>query len=286
MSFGQPVRETIQVDDDGDGVAVVWLDRPDRGNAFTFTMQAELHEALASLDARNDVSVIVVTGRGRFFSTGADMEAGGSTFAQSASETDRLRRIMKSRPRPWNLRTPVVGALNGAAVGLGLTLPMQWDVRFMAAEAKYGFVFPRRGLTPEAASSWLLPRLIGRSRATELLLSGRLFTGQDAERWGLASQAVPAGDVLSTALQWAHEAAVQCSPVALAAVKHLALTAVERSELESAWSRDWELFRWIGRLPDAQEGVTAFLEKRDPCWGDSKNTALPAAPTTPWSAAS
>lgn len=282
MTLGSSSFETVSVEDDGEGVAVLWLDRPVRGNAFTFAMQGELHQALAELDAAEDVRVIVVTGRGRFFSTGADMEAGGSSFAQSEEQTAALRRIMATRPRPWSLRTPVIGALNGAAVGLGLTLPLQWDIRVMAEEAKYGFVFTRRGLTPEAGSAWLLPRLVGLSRATELLLTGRFFNGAEAVAMGLASTAVPAGDVLTTALAMAHDLSVSCSPLALAATKQLLQDLPELDDVELAWSTDWELFRWVGRQDDASEGVQAFLGKRAPVWTGSKHATLPGAPTNAW----
>ena len=276
--------ETVSIDDDGDGVAIVWLDRPDRGNAFTFAMQAELHEALAALDAADAVRVIVVTGRGRFFSTGADMEAGGSTFAQTPDVVAELRRTMAIRTRPWALRTPVIGALNGAAVGLGLTLPLQWDLRVMAEDAKFGFVFSRRGITPEAGSAWLLPRLVGLSKATDLLLTGRFFNGTEAAEMGLATCAVPAEDVLRTALQLGHDMAVNCSPVSLAMTKTLLREVTPLQDLELAWSTDWELFRWMGRQPDAAEGVAAFLEKRPPVWSGSKHVTPPLWPEAPWEA--
>lgn len=284
MTFGLPAYDTVTVQDDGDGVAVVWLDRPDRGNAFTFAMQAELHAALASLDAAESVRVVVVTGRGRFFSTGADMEAGGSTFSQSAEQTEHLRRQMAVRPRPWNLRTPVIGALNGAAVGLGLTLPLQWDIRVMAEDAKYGFVFTRRGLVPEAGSVWLLPRLVGHATAQELLLTGRFFNGTEAVAMGLATRAVPAAEVLATALALAHDVAVNCAPSAVALTKQMLCDLPELTDIELAWSTDWELFRWVGRQEDAAEGVQAFLEKRPPDWKGSKHVVAPPAPTTPWEA--
>lgn len=282
MTFETSQFDTVTVEDRGDGVALLWLDRPDRGNAFTFQMQGELHQALAELDASDDVRVIVVTGRGRFFSTGADLEAGGSTFAQSAEETAKLRETMALRPRPWNLSTPVIGALNGAAVGLGLTLTLQWDIRVFADDAKYGFLFPRRGLTPEAGSAWFLPRLVGLSRATELLLTGRFFTGQQAAAIGLGSSSVPADKVLETALNLASEIAVNCSPTSIAMVKTLLREVTPLADVEEAWSRDWEIFRWIGRGPDAAEGVRAFLEKDAPSWTGSKHVDPPAPSDRPW----
>jgi enoyl-CoA hydratase/carnithine racemase len=245
-------------------------------------MQAELHQALAELDASDQVRVIVVTGRGRFFSTGADLEAGGSTFAQSAEETARLRETMAVRPRPWNLTTPVIGALNGAAVGLGLTLTLQWDIRIFAEDAKYGFVFPRRGLTPEAGSTWFLPRLVGLGRATELLLTGRFFVGQEAAAIGLGVRSLPAGEVLDAALEMATDVATNCSPTSLAMIKEMLRELTPLDDVEDAWSKDWEIFRWIGREPDAAEGVRSFLEKDTPSWKGSKRAQHPALPDRPW----
>lgn len=284
MSRTLPDLTTIAVEDDGGGVALVWLDRPDRGNAFTFAMQAELHAAFAALDADDAVRAIVVTGRGRFFSTGADMEGGGGTFAQDADATAALRSTVAVRTRPWRMRTPVIGALNGAAVGLGLTLPLQWDIRYVAQDAKYGFVFVRRGLTPEAGSAWLLPRLIGASAAAELMLTGRLVLGAELARLGLASAALPAEEVLPTALRTAHEIADHCAPHAVAMTKQLLHEALASDDIEATWSRDWELFRWIGRQPDAAEGVAAFLAKREPAWTGSKNAPAPPAPDHAWQA--
>ena len=166
----------ISVERDGH-VATVWLDRPERGNGFVSAMQIELHRQLEALDADPDVRAIVVTGRGRFFSTGADLEPGGANFAFDEEQTARARKMMADRPRPWKMRTPIIAAMNGSAVGLGLTFPLQWDIRIVNESAKYGFVFTRRGLIPEQNSLWLLPRLVGLSVALELLLTGRLFSG-------------------------------------------------------------------------------------------------------------
>lgn len=274
--------DTIEIEHHGHDVALVWLNRPERGNAFTFQMQAELHQALAELDRDDDVRAIVVTGRGRFFSTGADLEAGGSTFAQTAEQTDELRRTMASRPRPWKLATPVIGALNGAAVGLGLTLTLQWDIRVCALDAKYGFIFPKRGLTPEAGSAWLLPRLVGLSRATELLLTGRYFDGREALSMGLAAQSVEAEQVLPAAIDIATDISRTCAPASVAMVKQLLHEVTPLDDVEEAWSKDWEIFRWMGRSPDAAEGVRAFLEKDQPTWIGSKHVVHPALPDQAW----
>lgn len=254
-------------------VSIIWLDRPDRGNGFTSAMQIELHRRLAEQDADEDVSAIVVTGRGRFFSTGADLEPGGSNFSFDEDQHRAARRTMRDRPRPWQMRTPIIGALNGSAVGIGLTFPLQWDIRIVNAEAKYGFVFTRRGLCPEQNSLWLLPKLIGLAASTELLLTGRLFSGTEAAALGIATEAVPADDVLPRALELAAMIANETSPAAVAATKMQIYEFLSETDRESAFHSEWETFRWLGRQADSAEGVAAFLERRPPAFTAPKTGA-------------
>ena len=228
---------------------VVWLDRPERGNAFTSAMQTELHRQLAHLDADEAVRAIVVTGRGLHFSTGADMEPGGANFAFDDERHLAARTEMASRPRPWRMRTPIIGALNGSAVGIGLTFPMQWDIRIVNATAKYGFVFTRRGLIPEQNSLWLLPRLVGFGRAVELLLTGRIFSGADAIELGLATESLPGDEVLGRALQIAADIAATTAPAAVGVTKQLAYDLLGETDRESAFYREWETFPLV-RPPD------------------------------------
>jgi enoyl-CoA hydratase/carnithine racemase len=268
------VPDGITVEPAG-ATAVVWLDRPDRGNAFTSAMQIELHRQLELLDADESVRVIVVTGRGRHFSTGADMEPGGANFSFDDERHRRARSELAARPRPWRLRTPVIGALNGSAVGISLTFPMQWDIRIVNEAAKYGFVFTRRGLIPEQNSLWLLPRLVGFGRAVELLLSGRIFSGAEANEYGLASEALPGGEVLPRALQIADEIAQNTAPAAVGITKQLAYELLGETDREAAFYREWEAFRWLGRQDDATEGVASFLERRAPKFTLSKHIPIP-----------
>ncbi|MEU1994101.1 enoyl-CoA hydratase-related protein [Nocardia gamkensis] len=258
-------------------VATIWLDRPDRGNGFISAMQVELHRQLDELDQDEDVRAIVVTGRGRHFSTGADMEPGGANFAFDEEQTRTARAMMGTRPRPWEMRTPIIGALNGSAVGLGLTFALQWDIRIVNESAKYGFVFARRGLIPEQNSLWLLPRLVGAATALELLLTGRLFRGAEAKEMGLATHALPAEQVLPTALEMATEIATQCSPAAVGLTKQLVYQMLRETDREAAFHREWEIFRWMGRQADSGEGVAAFLEKRAPDFSLGKHVEVPMA---------
>jgi enoyl-CoA hydratase/carnithine racemase len=256
-------------------IGTVWLDRPDRGNAFTTVMQDELHMQLDLLDHNEDIRAIVVTGAGRLFSAGADMEPGGSTFAFDDEQHLRARSTMAARPRPWRMRTPIIGALNGSAVGIGLTFPLQWDIRIVNENAKYGFVFTRRGLTPEQNSLWLLPKLVGVGAAMELLLTGRLFRGTEAAQLGLATEAVPAERVLQRATEIAQDIADNTSPSAVGATKQLMYEMLAESDREAAFYREWEVFRWMGRQSDCSEGAQSFLAKRPPEFTSSKHAAVP-----------
>ena len=268
------MADGITVERDG-ATGVIWLDRPERGNAFTSAMQVELHRQLQTLDDDEAVRAIVVTGRGRHFSTGADMEPGGANFAFDDERHLAARTEMAARPRPWQLRTPIIGALNGSAVGIGLTFPVQWDIRIVNETAKYGFVFTRRGLIPEQNSLWLLPRLVGFGRAADLLLTGRIFSGADAVEFGLATEALPAEEVLGRALDIAADIAATTAPAAVGVTKRLAYDLLSETDRESAFYREWEAFRWFGRQDDAAEGVASFLERRAPEFTLSKHIPLP-----------
>lgn len=256
-------------------IATVWLDRPERGNGFISAMQVELHARLEELDRDDDVRAIVVTGRGRHFSTGADLEPGGSNFAFDEDQQRDAREVMTQRPRPWRMRTPIIGALNGSAVGMGLTFALQWDIRVVNEDAKYGFVFTRRGLIPEQNSLWLLPRLIGTAAAIELLVTGRLFKGVEAKELGLATHAVPGERVLPKALEIAEDIAANCAPAAVGLTKQLLYQMLGETDRESAFHREWELFRWVGRQSDSAEGVAAFLDKREPRFQLAKSSDAP-----------
>lgn len=264
----------IRVDVDG-RVATVWLNRPDRGNAFISAMQVELHRQLDRLDRDETVRAIIVTGAGKLFSAGADMEPGGANFAFDAEHHRRAKADMATRPRPWQMRTPIIGALNGSAVGIGLTFPLQWDIRVVNETAKYGFVFTRRGLIPEQNSLWLLPRLVGIGTAVELLTTGRLFSGAEAKELGVAHEAVPGDRVLPSAREIAQDIADNTAPVAVGITKQMLYALLSETDREAAFCREWETFRWTGRQDDATEGVEAFLGKRVPQFSGAKYAQLP-----------
>ena len=265
--------ETILLERRG-GVAVVTLNRPERRNAYTARMGAELHEAFAELEADDAVRAIVVTGAGRDFCVGADLERGGETFNRGENFEARDR---PARPplRPWEMATPIIAAVNGSAVGVGLTLPMQWDIRIAAADAKLGFVFNRRGVIPEANSTWIVPRLVGVARAMDVLLTGRLFTGEEAAAMGLVGRAVERERVLPVALEIAEDIAANTAPVSVALTKRLVYEGLAEPDRNAAQVREGRAFWWSGRQADAAEGIRAFLEKRPPEWKLSKRTPVP-----------
>ncbi len=256
-------------------VAVITLNRPERLNAWTPTMAHELSAALVAADRDDTVRSVVITGAGRAFCAGADLTAGGNTFDDSTN-AERMTGDGTPEVLPYQLHKPVIAAINGAAVGVGITYPLLADVRIVAEDAKLQFAFVRRGMLPELASHAILPRVVGFSNAADLLLSGRMFSGREAAALGLASEAVPAGDVLDTALRRAHEYAL-AAPVSVAAAKRL-LWQNLGADIAATVAVEVPVFAWFGRQPDAHEGVTSFLEKREPRWTMSATTDFPAWP--------
>jgi enoyl-CoA hydratase/carnithine racemase len=256
-----------------DGVATITLDRPKRLNAFTLVMRGELIDAFDRADADDDVRAVVVTGRGRAFCAGADLERGGDTFNHGAAKdmfgehdtfddgtprdgggtvTLRIARSLK----------PVIAAINGPAVGVGVTMTLPMDIRLAADDARFGFVFTRRGIVTEAASSWFLPRIVGIAQAMEWGATGRLFDAEEALRGRLVSRLYPGERLLDAAHALATEIAANTSAVAVAAVRRLMWSGLGASSPWEAHRADSELMRVLGSSPDAAEGVTSFLEKR------------------------
>ena len=265
--------ETLLIEPDGP-VTLVTLNRPDQLNAFNPTMTAELQDALTILDDDDAVRAIVVTGAGRAFCSGADVGSGAPPGSSKGlgGESD-------APPAPplkaWEMRTPVIAAINGAAVGMGMTWPLMWDIRIAAEDAKIGLVFVRRGLVPEGNASWLLPRLIGAGPALELLLTGRMIRGREAAELGMVHQAVARDEVVPTAMGIAHDIATNCAPAAVAATKRLFYRYLEQGDRWDARVGELDVFRWMSQRPDAGEGVRSFLEKRPPEWNDVSRGDLP-----------
>jgi enoyl-CoA hydratase/carnithine racemase len=270
--------ETILVSVD-DGVATVTYNRPAQANAFNQQMTVEFPRAMWELERREDVRVIVVTGAGKAFCSGVDLSSGADTFGTDAhgqNAADQAAGVtadsITSDNAFWKMRTPVIGAINGAAVGAGLTTALLFDIRIVAIDAKLSFPFTKLGIISEANSTWLMPRLVGVEKTLELLLTGRRFTGEEAVAIGLALKAVPAAEVLSTALELARDIAAS-APASVGLVKQLVYSNLQELDRAAAFSRETELTWWAGQLPDAAEGVMAFLERRPPAWTVSKRIA-------------
>jgi len=275
MSYSEILLEV------SDGVTVVTLNRPERLNAYTPTMGHELAEAFAACDADDAVRAIVVTGAGRGFCAGADLARGGGSFDRTAAAEYQAKPPERpwQKPRraiaPWDVRKPIIAAINGAAVGVGATLPMQWDIRIAAESARIGFVFVRRGVVPEALSTWTLPRLVGMARAAELLLTGRLLDAREALEFGIVSRVVPDRELLPTARALAGEIARDTAPVSVAISKWLLWHMESETDLARADDLDARAFWWTGTQPDASEGVKAFLEKRPARWSMRPSSDMP-----------
>jgi enoyl-CoA hydratase/carnithine racemase len=263
--------ESILFDVDGDGVATLTLNRPAKRNAWDRRMGLEIRRALRDADARDDVRAVVVTGAGKDFCVGADLEGGGTVFDEATREQAGERLSLKA----WDVRKPIIAALNGAVAGVGATLPLHWDIRLAGESTRITFVFVKRGLVPEAASTWILPRIVGLSRASELLLTGRLVRAEEALELGLVSRVVPDAELLPTAQTMAREIAAQTAPVAVALTKQLIWRFLSEPDPSAAERLDGQVFGWTTQSPDAREGIRAFLEKRPARWGMRVSTDVP-----------
>src|SRR5687768_15938291 len=267
-----------------DGVLTITLDRPEQLNAFTGTMQNELIDAFDRADADDDVRAVIVTGRGRGFCAGADLSGGGSTFAagERGGQSPDLAGIDAIRDgggrltlRIFEARKPVIAAINGPAVGVGITMTLAMDIRLVAEGAKLGFVFARRGIAPEACSSWFLPRIVGISQAMEWVATGRTFGPDEALRAGLVRSVHAPDDLLPTANALAREIADNTSAVSVAVSRMLLWRMLGADHPMQAHKADSRAIHELGRSADAREGVSAFLEKRPARFTDSVANAIP-----------
>jgi enoyl-CoA hydratase/carnithine racemase len=254
----------------------VTLDRPERMNAWNDALAADLSAAMRRCDEDDGIRAVIVTGAGRAFCAGVDMSSGGDTFAPgrgSAAGNENDLKWMRDRARerggypglfPFEIRKPVFAAINGHAIGVGITYPMTCDVRFVAEDAKVQFAFTRRGVLPELWSHLIVPRVAGLSNAADLLMTGRMITGRELAAMGLASAALPAAQVLAATRERAREV-LAAAPVSVALAKRLLWRGLTTGFVEHG-REETRLFNWTSGQPDAREGVLAFLEKREPDW--------------------
>ena len=245
-----------------DGVAVITLNRPERRNAFTGVMGDELGDAYRRCDADDAVRVVVLTGTPPAFCAGADLSSGAETFKHPGDAPFSAAPVS---PPAWEVRKPVIAAVNGHAIGIGLTLALQCDMRFFAADGKFSVPQVRLGVIPDAYAHWTLPRIAGVARAADVLLTGRSFDGREAVELGVANRCLGAEEILPAALEVARDIAVNTAPLSVALSKRLLWEALELAPGQVA-HLETELHRHVMGRADAREGVLAFLEKRVPKW--------------------
>jgi len=279
-----PTFETILYDV-ADGIATITLNRPDRLNAFTTQMMMDMIAAFDHADADDDVRVVIVTGAGRGFCAGADLAAGGATFDRSGPqdpqrEAGRVGDVLRDGGGRLTLRIfeslkPVIAACNGPAVGVGVTMQLAMDIRLASTEARYGFVFARRGLNPEAASSWFLPHLVGPQTALEWCFTGRVFPASEAKEKGLVRSLHAPDELLPAAHALAREIADNTAPVSVALTRQLIWRMAGASHPMEAHMADSRGIQFRGAQADVREGVNSFLEKRPARYPDKVSKDLP-----------
>lgn len=267
---------TVVVERDGE-IAILRMNRPDRLNAFTFQMGEELKAALDETDADDAIRAVVITGTGRAFCAGADLGAGGSTFELKAPEPGVVPPDSGGQLalRIFRSLKPVVMAINGPSAGVGVTMTLPADARIASEDARFGFVFTKRGLVPEACSSWFLPRLVGLPTALRWTLGAQMVPAAEALEAGLVQQVVPKADVVATAVATARELTAGVAPVSVALTRQLMWRMAGAPDPWVAHEADSKAIYYRGTMPDVSEGVTAFLEKRDAHFTDRVSTDLP-----------
>jgi enoyl-CoA hydratase/carnithine racemase len=266
-----------------DGVATITLNRPDKMNAFTGTMMNEMIAAFDAIDADDNVRAVIVTGHGdRAFCAGADLtpEDGKHVFASGEAVSDLSDARVRDGGglltlRIYECKKPVIAAINGAAVGIGVTMQLAMDIRLASETARFGFVFARRGIVPEAASSWFLPRLVGPQQALEWCFTGRIFDAQEALKGGLVRSVHPAGELLAEAQKLAREIADNTAPVSVALTRHMLWRNSAQPHPMEAHKIDSRAIYRRSRSGDAKEGISSFLEKRAPSYPDKVSTDMP-----------
>lgn len=266
--------------DVADHIATITLHRPDRMNAFTGTMMNEVIDAFDQTDADDDVRAVIVTGSGRAFCAGADLGGGGETFAKGGSDVQTDVGVPRdggglTSLRIFNSKKPVIGAINGASVGVGVTMTLPMDIRLASEHAKFGFVFSRRGIVPEACSSWFLPRVVGISQAVEWCYSGRVFPAQEALDGGLVRSIHAADDLIPTARAIAADIAENSAPVSVALTRQMMWRMLGADHPMEAHKADSRGILARGRSADAKEGVESFLEKRTADYTNRVSDELP-----------
>jgi enoyl-CoA hydratase/carnithine racemase len=268
-----------------DNIATITLNRPERMNAFTAEMRDDLIAAFDKTDADDNVKAVIVTGAGKAFCAGADLGSGGNTF-NYAERADERRNSAKvgdvyrdgggmTTLRMFNSLKPIIGAINGAAVGIGMTMQLPMDIRMASTQARFGFVFSRRGIVPEAASSWFLTRLVGMQTALEWCYTGKVFTAQEAFNKGLIRSLHEPEDLLPEARALAKEITENTAPVSIALTRQMMWRMAGADHPMRAHQIDSRVMQSRGQSQDAKEGVSSFLEKRAPQYPNKVSSDMP-----------
>ena len=263
-----------------DGIATLTLNRPDKLNAFTGRMMHEVIDAFDRTDSDDDVKVVIVTGAGRGFCAGADLSSGGETFSRGGSDVQTKQGVPRDGGGLVSLRIfdslkPVIGAINGPAVGVGVTMTLPMDIRLASENAKFGFVFARRGIVPEACSSYFLPRIVGIQQATEWVFTGRVFPAQEAKDGGLIRSIHAPDDLMPAARAIAREIADNTAPVSVALSRRMLWRMLGANHPMEAHRADSRGIMERGKSNDSREGVVSFLEKRPANYPDRVSDGLP-----------
>jgi len=275
-----------------DGIATITLNRPDKLNAYNGAMREEIGALFDETDADDSVRAVIVTGAGRAFCAGADLSSGGDTFDREAPQHQRYLEKLRGAEgvyrdgggtntlRIYQSLKPVIGAINGAAVGIGATIQLPMDVRLASTSARFGFVFARRGITMEAASSWFLPRLVGMQTALEWCMTGRVFDADEALARGLVRSLHEPDELLTAARALAREIADNAAPVSVALTRQMLWRLSAAPHPMVAHRIDSRAIQSRGQSADVREGVGAFLAKRPAVFPDRVSTDMP--PFFPW----
>jgi len=271
--------------DTADGVGTITLNRPEKLNAVTSVLIREMIAAFDAADADDSVRAVIVTGAGRAFCAGADLSAGTQTFDGARRGRPEVNDEHRDGGglvalRIYDLKKPVIAAINGPAVGFGVTMTLPMDIRIASSAARIGFVFTRRGVVPEACSTWFLPRLVGMQRAAEWVYTGRVFGAEEALAGGLVSRVVEPEALLPTARALAREIADNTSAVSVALARQMMWKLLGTDHPMEGHRLDSRGMDWTGRSADAREGIASFLEKRPPRFPLTVSRDMP--PYYPW----
>ena len=263
-----------------DNSLVIYLSREERMNAFTLSMQQEIVKVLDDAEQNDDIKAIIFTGDGKAYCAGADLSSGGDTFDNRKGRKRTTNVVRDSGGlltlRLFKSKKPLIAAVNGAAVGIGATMLLPMDIRICSDRARFGFVFARRGIVPEAASSWFLPRLIGIDKALELCFSGKVISADEAKEINLVSEVLPQEKLIERALEIAKEFTAESSQISIALTRQMMWRMLGADDPMEAHKVDSRAIFELGQSGEAVEGVTSFLEKRSPSFPGKVSKDMPS----------